>query len=214
MNDEELEVFLRENPVEFENGYIKHSYHRACAMIGRLIAGKKYMPFYMREKQIYNEPRESDNIHRVLPLINRIGGISNVSIPSEEFTICQSGILALMGIRKNDDVDIVISSEARKQLFGGNNGFIRDNGVEIFELNKGKFRIFDAQGDDDLIQNYSFNVNGYNFLEPRFYFSRKNKHTDRDKLDWEGIRKFFQMESHKGYPFNKMTEEQWGVDYI
>jgi len=214
MNDEELEVFLRENPVEFENGYIKHSYHRACAMIGRLIAGKKYIPFYMREKQIYNEPRESDNIHRVLPLINRIGGISNVSIPSEEFTICQSGILALMGIRKNDDVDIVISSEARRQLFGGNNGFIRDNGVEIFELNKGKFKIFDAQGDDDLIQNYSFNVNGYNFLEPRFYFSRKNKHTDRDKLDWKGIRKFFQMESHKGYPFNKMTEEQWGVDYI
>ena len=214
MSDDELEDFLKRNPVEFENGYIKHSYHRACAMIGRLIAGKKYIPFYMREKQIYDEPRESDNIHRVLPLISRIGGISNVSIPSGEFTICQSGILALMGIRKNDDVDIVISSEARKQLFGGNNGFIRDNGVEIFELNKGKFRIFDAQGDDDLIQNYSFNVNGYNFLEPRFYFSRKNKHTDRDKSDWEGIRKFFEMGSHLGYPFNQLTEEQWGVQYI
>ena len=51
---------------------------------------------------------------------------------------------------------------------------------------KGKFRIFDAQGDDDLIKNYSFKVNGYNFLEPRFYFSRKNKHTDRDKSDWDG----------------------------
>ena len=47
-----------------------------------------------------------------------------------------------------------------------------------------------------------------------FYFSRKNKHTDRDKSDWEGMRKFFEMESHLGYPFNKLTEEQWGVKYI
>ena len=74
--------------------------------------------------------------------------------------------------------------------------------------------MFDAQGDDDLIDNYSFNVNGYNFLEPRFYFSRKNKHTDRDKSDWEGMREFFKAEIHKSYPFNQLTDEQWGVEYI
>ena len=33
MSDEELEIFLKNNPVEFDNGFIKHSYHRACAMI-------------------------------------------------------------------------------------------------------------------------------------------------------------------------------------
>ena len=119
-----------------------------------------------------------------------------------------------MGIRQNDDIDIIISSEARNQLFGGNNNFMRERGVEIFEPNRGKFRIFDAQGDDDLIENYSFTVNGYKFLEPRFYFSRKNKHTDRDKSDWEGMRKFFEMGNHKGYPFNQLSEEQWGVEYL
>ena len=141
-------------------------------------------------------------------------GISDISIPAGEFTICQSGILALMGIRSNDDIDIIISSEARNQLFDGNEQFIRTNSAEIFEPNRGKFRIFNAQGDDDLIENYSFNVGGYNFLEPRFYFSRKNKHTDRDKSDWDGMRKFFEMGSHKGYPFNQLTDEQWGVQYI
>ena len=116
-------------------------------------------------------------------------------------------------ITMNDDVDIIISTEARNQIFNGDTKFIRTNGVEIFEQNKGKFKIFDAQGDDDLIENYSFKVNGYNFLEPRFYFSRKNKHTDRDKSDWKGMRKFFEMESHLGYPFNQLTEQQWGVKY-
>ena len=118
-----------------------------------------------------------------------------------------------MGIRQNDDLDIIISSEARESLFNNSNQFIRQDGVEIFEPNRGKFQIFGAQGDDDLIKNYSFKVNDYNFLEPRFYFSRKNKHTDRDKSDWNGMRRFFEIESHKGYPFNQLTEEQWGVQY-
>ena len=214
MSDEELEIFLRENPIEFDNGYIKHSFHRACAMIGRLISGKAYIPFYMKRSQIYDEPRKQDGKHRVKPLIQNVKGISDISIPAGEFTICQSGILALMGIRQNDDIDIIISSEARNQLFGGNTNFMRERGAEIFEPNRGKFRIFDAQGDDDLIENYSFTVNGYNFLEPRFYFSRKNKHTDRDKSDWEGMRAFFDVGSHKGYPFNQLTDEQWGVEYL
>ena len=214
MNDKELEIFLKNNPMEFDNGFIKHGYHRACSMIGRLISGKKYIPFYMKKSQIYDESREHDGLHRAKPLTHNIKGLLDISIPNGEFTICQSGVLALMGIRQNDDIDVIISTEARNQIFSGDTNFIRENGVEIFEPNRGKFRIFDAQGDDDLIENYSFTVNGYNFLEPRFYFSRKNKHTDRDKVDWDGIKRFFESGSHKGYPFNKLTEEQWGVQYI
>ena len=214
MSDEEIELFLKQNPVEFDNGFIRHSYHRACAMIGRLISGKKYIPFYMKKNQIYDNPRKHDGQHRIKPLIQNVKGISDISIPAGEFTICQSGILALMGIRSNDDIDIIISSEARNQLFNGNKEFIRTNSAEIFEPNRGKFRIFNAQGDDDLIENYSFNVGGYNFLEPRFYFSRKNKHTDRDKSDWDAMRKFFEMGSYRGYTFNQLTDEQWGVQYI
>ena len=214
MTDEEILEFNKNNPVEFDNGFIKHSYHRAYAMIGRIIKGKKYIPFYMRKKQIYDEPRLQDRIHRVKPLIENVSNINNVNIPKGEFTICQSNI-RLMGVRKNDDLDIIISFEARKQLFNNRKDFIKQNGVEIFEPNRGKFRIFDAQGDNDLIENYSFEVNGYRFLEPRFYFSRKNKHSERDKSDWNGIKNFFESESHKGLSISiKLSEEQWGVHYI
>ena len=216
MDDDEILEFNKLNCVEFDNGFIKHSYHRACAMIGRLLNGKKYIPFYMKKSQIYDNPRTHDGMHRIKPLINNIVGLLNLQIPKNEFTITQSGILSLMGIRQNDDIDIIISTEARNQMFNGNEGFIRlDGGVEIFEKNRGKFRIFNAQGDDDLIENYSFKVNGYNFLEPRFYFSRKHKDKQqRDIDDWNGIRRFFEIESHKGYPFNKLSDEQWGIEYL
>ncbi len=217
MSDTEIKNFLKEIPAEFDNGFIKHSWHRACSMIGRLVKGKSYIPFYMKKNQIYNEPRPDDNIQRIKPLIKNINGLNyldEAGLPRGEYALVQSSILALMGVRQNDDVDIIISSEARKQLFNNNKNFIRLNGVEIFEPNRGKFQIFNAQGDDDLIKNYSFVVDGYNFLQPRFYFSRKNKHTDRDKSDWDGMRNFFKMRSHDGFPFNQLSEEEWGVQYL
>ena len=184
-------------------------------MIGRLISGKKYIPFYMKKEKIYDTPRDKDRIHRVLPVIQNVSKLNTLNLSKSEYTITQSGILALMGIRPNDDIDIIISSKVRKDLFNDTHQFLRfDDGVEIFEPNKSKFLKFGAIDDDDLINNYSFSVDGYRFLEPRFYFSRKNKKTDRDLKDWEGIRKFFEMESHKGYPFNTLTDEQWGVQYI
>ena len=214
MTDAEIKRYLMLEPVEFGNGFIKHSYHRACAMIGRLINRKPYIPFYIEEKYLYDEIRDDDGKHRVQPLVSRVKGLDKVNIPTGDFTITQSGILSLMGIRQNDDVDIIISSNARHQLFNGNRNFIRMDDVEIFESNKPKFNIFGAHGDDDLIMNYSFQVGGYNFLEPRFYFSRKNNITDRDKSDWEGIRKFFERKSHKGYPFHILSDEQWGVQCL
>ena len=214
MDDTEIKSFLQKNPVEFDNGFIKHSWHRACSMIGRLINEKSYIPFYMKKNQIWDEPRPDDNIQRIKSLTSRVTNLYDTQIPQDHFTVCQSGILSLMGVRKNDDLDIIISSDAREQLFNNSTEFIRHNKVEIFEPNRGKFQIFGAQGDNDLIKNYSFNVNGFNFLEPRFYFSRKNKHTDRDKSDWDGMRKFFESNSHKGYPFNQLTESQWGVQYL
>ena len=56
MTDKEIEKFLKDNPVEFQNGFIKHSFHRACSMIGRIIKGKPYIPFYMETDQIFKTP--------------------------------------------------------------------------------------------------------------------------------------------------------------
>lgn len=218
MTDSEICFFLRDNPVEFDNGYIRHNYHRACAMIGRLISGKSYIPFYMKTSQIYDEARQKDGIHRIKPLTENVYGIEQIKmlgIPESEYTITQSGILALMGIRKNDDIDIIISSRVRNTLFNGYNQFIKLPGnIEIFEPNRRKFLDVDGINDDDLIANHSLIVNGIRFLHPKFYFSRKRKDRDKDKLDWQGISQFFRFERFNAYPFNKINLEQWGYKWV
>ena len=210
MSDEEIEQFLKNNPVEFDNGFVRHNYHRACAMIGRLIKGKPYIPFYMKTSQIYNEPRKKDGIHRIKPLTNKIKLLEEMDrrgISRDEYCLTQSSILSVMGIRDNDDLDIIISSKLRNQ----NPQF--PPGVDVFAANRGKFNYFGAKGDDDILENYCIKIDGYKFLEPRFYFARKNRTTERDISDWNSIELFFTNNNHKGYPFN-FDFYKWGVNYV
>tara|TARA_B100001094_G_C17637445_1_gene533397 strand:- start:215 stop:571 length:357 start_codon:yes stop_codon:yes gene_type:complete len=118
-----------------------------------------------------------------------------------------------MGIRQNDDIDIIISSELRKEL-GIGNDYVKVGNVEIFSTNYDKFMINGVENDDDLIKNYTFSFDGYRFLEPRFYFSRKNKNDEKGKKDWEGIKRFYEMESYRGYPFSNCKFSKWGFEFI
>ena len=210
MSDKEIEEYLKTTPVEFENGFIKHNYHRALAMVGRLIKGKPYIPFYMKTTQIYNEPRKKDGLHRIKPLTNKIKLLEKIDalgIDKNEYCLTQSSILSLMSIRDNDDLDIIISSKLRNQ----NLQF--PPGVEVFTANRKKFDYFGASGDDDILKNYCININGYKFLEPRFYFARKHTNkTSRDITDWKKIYNFFKQDLHKGYPFN-FEFYKWGLPY-
>ena len=74
--------------------------------------------------------------------------------------------------------------------------------------------IFGVKNDDELINQYTFEFEGFKFLEPRFYLSRKNKDTSKDKSDWEGIRKFIEKGNHKGYPFHNLSDKQLGLEYL
>jgi len=214
MSDEEIAQFLKENPVDFENGIVKHGYHRACAMIGRLTEGKKYIPFYMKRENVYDTPFKDGKIRIENPIlhVDRLKEIDQLGIPRSEYTVCQSGILALMGIRKNDDLDIIITDKLREALKRGPEGFKIGRGIEVFPKDYDKFKQFGCTTDEEAISDFSGNALGYNFLEPRFYFSRKHiDNTPRDVSDWEAIHEFFELESHKGYPFNVFNDEQWLV---
>ena len=198
MTDEEIEVFNKNNPVDFDERYIKHGYHRGVAMIGRLIRGESYIPFYMRQDKIMSNPLWN---FRHLEKLARL--------PISQYCLTQSAILTLMGIRQNDDLDIIITSRLRKELGLTDAHANIDNVVEIFPKNYDKFMVNGVKDDDDLIFNYTFSVNGYKFLEPRFYFDRKNKVTERDHSDWKGINTFIERKGYQGYPFNELTLDKW-----
>tara|TARA_R110001592_G_scaffold1706_2_gene10164 strand:- start:2086 stop:3933 length:1848 start_codon:yes stop_codon:yes gene_type:complete len=217
MSEEEIEVFQKDNPVDFDNGLIRHGTHRAYAMIGRLIRGEKYIPFQMRTERIYHVPRAKDGKHRILPLTTKVKGLQHlldIGIQKDEFIIVQSGILPIIDVRPNNDIDIIISTSARNRLFNGHQEFIRlENGIEIFAPKYGKFMKFGAQDDDDLINNYALVIDGIRFLEPRFYFQRLFRDSEKDKSDWPGVRRFFNLEKYKCYPYNTISLEQWGYEW-
>ena len=194
MTDVEIEKFLKENPILFDVAFIKHGFHRTVSMMGRMIKGKPYIPFYVK-----------NNIVNPTFNIKFLEKIKNW--PKEEYTIVQSGILALMGIRHNSDLDVVVSSKLKDKLTD-----IPD-GVEVM-ANRGKFKVFGCSDDDDLVYNYSINIDGYNFAEPRFYFSRLWPDRESKIEDQKRILNFKERGSYNIKPFSEINDKQWGIELL
>ena len=221
MSDAEIANFLEKNPVPFEAGFIKHGFHRACSMIGRLIKGKPYIPFHMDLKKY------GGHIKNPVENINFIRILDDFGIPRNEYSISNSAILSLMGIesrvKNNGDLDIVISSKVRKFL--DKTKMRLPSVAHPFGKNSGKFRKFGCKDDDDLVYNYSVNILGFNFTEPRFYFNRMHRVMNSQhrsfeenkkikQLGKEGVENFQIKESYKRYPFNKIEYNKWGFDLV
>ena len=222
MTDDDIRVALVDDPVQFFGGFLKHGYHRAVSMIGRLINGKEYIPFYMPSAEVFK-----GNVENPLKYINYIELMDVMGFPKEEYAICNSAILAVMGVdarkNKNGDLDLVFSSKLRKMIEEQNIELPKE--IHPFPPNSDKFRFFGCKDDDDLVYNYSVDIHGYNFAEPRFYFSRMHmvkpsahrSLEENRKIKEEGkkgVDEFIKKKSYKGYPFHQITQEEWGFDLI
>ena len=73
------------------------------------------------------------------------------------------------------------------------------------------------EGDGILTQTDGYGISkfeGYKFLEPRFYFSRKHRNDEKNRNDWDGIKRFYKKETYKGYPFSNCNIDKWGFEYL
>ena len=79
-------------------------------MMGRILNGKEYIPFYIPKQTISNP----------ISNVNFIEMMDIMGFSKEEYAICNSAILAVMGVdarkNKNGDLDLVFSSKLRKQI--------------------------------------------------------------------------------------------------
>ena len=167
------------------------------------------------------------HIQNPIENINFIRILDDYGIPRSEYSIGNSAILALMGvesrIKNNGDLDIVISSKLRKFL---EKTKMRLPGVaHPFGKDSGKFREFGCKNDDDLVYNYSVNILGFNFTEPRFYFNRMHRvmnsqHRSFDEnykvkeLGKLGVENFKNKHLYKKYPFNNVAYPKWGFELV
>ena len=228
MGNQELAEYLKNNPMPFEPYRVAHGTHRAYAMIGHVLNGGEYAPFYVDVNNLYCKPGcHWPHNHSYDPIlkVRHIQKLDSLKLPKSEYTICNSGILAAMGIRENADLDIVITEQLRRDMFNGQTSAIDLGDVSIIGKDSSKYKIFGCEGDDDLVRNYSVDLNGYNFCEPRFYFHRmhKNKRTphrsyqENRRIKEQGkiaVDNFNKYKDWQQWPFSQISLEQWGFDLV
>ena len=81
-------------------------------------------------------------------------------------------------------------------------------------VDRGKFKVFGCSDDDDLVCNYSVNIDGYNFAEPRFYFSRLWPDKESKIEDQKRILNFKERGSYNSEPFYEISDEKWGIELL
>ena len=172
MTKEEKKEVLKATPFETftdKNGNLKRYLNLALKNTREIM--KVLLPKIAVEIQKMIEfhiDKTKGNVQTDKTKIKLLEEMDRRGISRDEYCLTQSSILSIMGIRDNDDLDIIISSKLRNQ----NPQF--PPGVDVFAANRGKFNYFGAKGDDDILENYCIKIDGYKFLEPRFYFSRKH----------------------------------------
>ena len=76
------------------------------------------------------------------------------------------------------------------------------------------YRFSVPQNSKVVIRIFDMNGNFVTSLLDDFFISSGTIQRYEDKSDWDGMRNFFKMRSHDGFPFNELSEEEWGVQYL
>lgn len=114
--------------------------------------------------------------------IRHMEGLQSALLPSDGFAVVHSAWLALMGMRENGDLDLIMTSDLRRERFndpdparhfGLPGPFERRIRIQPMTSPYGTF--YGARGIDDVIQNHCIEIEGIRFIEPRFYFAFKQQ---------------------------------------
>lgn len=104
--------------------------------------------------------------------IQFIEELFKLGLPKNEYIICGSAWLALLGVRKNNDLDLIVSTKLMDEKYGGiMPGVIQGT---PFDIQGGHIphpysKMFGVKNNDDLVYNHRVYIDGYPFIPFKFY---------------------------------------------
>jgi hypothetical protein len=113
----------------------------------------------------------------VIEKIKLIDALIAQDLPTSQFLVVNSAWLAMLGIRINGDLDIIMSDALRTDRFAdipADSSFGLPGPLElrlrVQAQNHRYGQMFGARTLDDVIANNGIEIDGLRFIEPRFYF--------------------------------------------
>ncbi len=147
--------------------------------------------------------------------IKHLDKLLKLGIPKDKFTLIQSALFPIMGIRQNGDLDFILESSLVPIY---KEKILKIKGLNI-KINNDNYKQFGCSGDDDLIKNHSMEINGLRFchfkfynriLRNRSYRVRREKKIKYGFCDYEKLKIFFETNKHLEYPFADISISTWG----
>jgi len=114
--------------------------------------------------------------------IKYIKEMQTFNLPANEFILINSVWLAVTGLRMNGDLDILISSQLRKEMFPDKDENLAfglpgplEKRIRIHSTDSIYGQLFDVKSIDEVIYQHFVEIDSFKFVEPRFYFEYKSQ---------------------------------------
>ena len=113
--------------------------------------------------------------------VKHIQGLFDANLPLDEFVIINSIWLTLMGLRKNGDLDLLLSSNLWNQRFSDKPKGLSfgipgpfEKRLRVHSLDSGPYgRLAGVKDNDDVVYNHRIMVEGLPLVRPSLYFRYK-----------------------------------------
>ena len=130
--------------------------------------------------------------------------LMKLNLPRDQFLLTGGVWLAIMGIRANKDIDIIVSSELNNQFDNYVNALDEDMRFLVKQhIDKSKkhankiVKIAKSINVDHLIEKHYVEIDGYRFVKFSLFEKYKSpRKRQKDKDDRRGIKKFFDHKKH------------------
>jgi len=113
--------------------------------------------------------------------VKHIQGLFDANLPLDEFVIINSIWLTLMGLRKNGDLDLLLSSNLWNQRFSDKPKGLSfgipgpfEKRLRVHSLDSGPYgRLAGVKDNDDVVYNHRIMLEGLPLVKPSLYFRYK-----------------------------------------
>ena len=113
--------------------------------------------------------------------VKHIEGLKNANLPIGEFIVINSIWLSLMGLRRNGDLDLLISSKLWNDSFSDNPRHLSfgipgdyESRIRVHSIECGPYgKLSGVVDNDDVIYNHRIVLEGVPIVEPLLYFRYK-----------------------------------------
>lgn len=146
--------------------------------------------------------------------IKHLSVLKKLAIPQDQFALVGGCWFPILGIRSNNDIDLLLSEELRlvfrnysKKLNPSERKIVDNSGSRTAKY----LKISKSKTPEEFLKKHCITIDDYLIVKFWIFheYKRKRSRRPKDRKDLKSIAKFFRTKQHQSEQFSFLPENHW-----